>query len=346
MPNSRFFSKKSISGSLLVSLSLFIILLFNAGIAQADWDFGAKYAGEFMTLGADAASAALGESGIAYASGAASAYWNPAGIIDTHGGAFSAMHANRFAGIVKYDFLAAAQRFSPKEVFALTLFRLGIDDIPLTALEDPSSPLSEDNIVIAEKWTTDSEIAFIATYATQWKKHIAWGVNGKLLSKKVGNNQAFGIGFDAGARWYAAPSFTAGVKIADLTTTYLGWDTGHNELILPSASLGIMKRFHLRKLEADLTIVSDVVFRGENRRQADQFAWGVFSGETHLGLEYTIKNTLSLRGGLDTDRFTAGAGLKIGPVQADYAFQAHQGLGESHRISLSCRWQGNPLIRD
>jgi len=320
-----------------------VIVCFTAPEIFADWNWGAKYAGEFMTLGADAGSAAMGETGLAYGRGAAAGYWNPAGIMGISGGAFTAMHANRFSGVVKYDFLSAAQRFSDREVIGLTIFRLGVDDIPITALEDPSSPLSEDNIVVVEEWTTDSEMALVGTYALQWRKNIAWGVNGKLLSKSVGDNQAFGLGFDVGARWRASPSFIVGGKIADVTTTYLGWDTGHNELLLPSVSVGVMKRFVLPRLEAEMTLVGDMIFRGENRGEADQFAAGFFSGETHLGLEYTIKNTLSLRGGLDTDRFTAGAGLRIGPVEADYAFQAHQGLGESHRISLGYYWKGNPF---
>ena len=77
----------------------------------------------------------------------------------------------------------------------------------------------------------------------------------------------------------------------------------------------------------------------------EQFSAGALSGETHVGIEYTIKNTVSLRGGMDTERFTAGAGLSIGPVAADYAYQSHDGLGESHRISLAYCWKGNPLFR-
>lgn len=335
------FTVKVVFPALLTVFS--ILLMFSP--ASADWEFGAKYAGEFMSLGADARSAAMGETGTAFTGSASAAYWNPASLTDIDGGAATVMHANRFSGVVKYDFISAAQRFSEREVFGLTLFRLGIDDIPITMLEDPSSPISPENPVLVEEWTTDSELALVGTYALQWRDKWSLGVNGKLISKKVGDNQALGLGFDAGARYALTPSFLVGGRIADVTTTYLGWDTGRNELILPSASIGIMKKFSLRRLEADLALAVDVNFRGENRGEVEQFSAGALSGETHVGIEYTIKNTVSLRGGMDTERFTAGAGLSIGPVAADYAYQSHDGLGESHRISLAYCWKGNPLFR-
>lgn len=319
--------------------------VFDANTVRADVDFGAKYAGEFMTLGADSRASAMGESGTAFGGGPASAYWNPASLVDLEGGGIVAMHANRFSGVVKYDFISAAQRYSDKEVFSLTIFRLGVDDIPITALEDPSSPLSVENVVVVDEWVSDSELALIGTYAFDWRKKWSLGVNGKILSKKVGDNSAFGLGFDVGARCRYSSDLFFGARISDVTTTFLGWDTGHNEFILPSISIGVVKLFSLERMEADLNLACDIVLRGENRGEADQFDYGRLSGEAHLGLEYVVQNTLALRAGLDRGYFTAGAGVRIEPVSVDYAFQAHQGLGESHRVSLCLLWNGNPFFR-
>ena len=328
----------------IVSVTLFT--LFSNQLAYGGWDFGAKYAGEFMTLGAGARSAAMGETGTAYAGGASSAYWNPAALTDVREGAAALMHADRFGGVVKYDFLAAAQRFSDREVFAVTVFRLAVDDVPITTLQDPASPISPENIVLVDKWTSDSETAVMGTYAFLWKENWTLGVTGKILNKKVGDNIAFGLGFDVGTRYSFADDFHAGLRISDVTTTFIGWDTGHNEVLLPSMSVGVAKSFALPKMEADLVIAVDAGFRAENRGDADQFAFGAFSGGTHAGVEYIIKKTLSLRGGMDEERFTAGAGLKVGPAAVDYAYQSHEGLGESHRVSLGFRWPGNPLKKD
>ena len=325
----------------LITLTVFITLLF-CGYALGDIDIGAKFAGEFMTLGADGRSSGMGETGVAVG-GLAGAYWNPALITSVDGGGVLAMHADRFSGVVKYDFITAAQRYSDREVFGLTIFRLGIDDIPLTALQDPNSPISEENYVYVRKWTSDSELAILGTYAINWRENVALGVNGKIINKSVGDNSALGLGFDIGATYNPVKSFQLGARISDVTTTFLGWDTGHNELILPSFGVGAAKTFHHKRLEADVTIAVDMIIRGENRGSADQFDSGILSGDAHFGLEYMVKKVLALRAGFDREHFTAGAGLHIMRFDVDYAYQSHEGLGESHRVSLAYRWNGNPL---
>lgn len=312
----------------------------------ADWDVGAKYAGEFLTLGADARASAMGESGAAFNGSPAAAYWNPASLADIEGGAALLMHANRFGGVVKYDFLSAAQRFSEREVFGITVLRLGVDDIPITSLENPNSPISPENIVRVDKWVNDSEMAIIGGYAVEFRENLSLGLNGKIISKKVGDNYALGLGFDIGGRYRYSRNLYLGARISDATTTFLGWDTGHKELILPSLAIGAAVPLRLDRLDADLNLALDLVFRGENRGEADQFDYGRFSGEAHLGLEYVIMRTVSLRAGMDRDYFTAGAGVRIGPVTADYAYQSHEGLGESHRVSAGFYWRGNPFSKD
>jgi hypothetical protein len=220
-----------------------------------------------------------------------------------------------------------------------------VDDIPITALQNPDLPISPENMVIVEEWASDAEMALMGSYAINWRKNLSLGMNGKIISKMVGHNSAWGLGFDLGARYKFGRSGYLGIRISDVTTTFLGWDTGHNELILPSLVIGASKFFNLPKLEAELGLACDLALRGEDRGSADQFEAGIFSGDTHLGLEYTIKKTLSLRAGMDGEHFTAGAGIKIKVINVDYAYQSHQGLGESHRISLGYNWRGNPLVK-
>jgi len=322
-----------------------IPLLFLPLTAHADLEFGAKYAGEFLTVGADARASAMGETGVAATLGVSATYWNPASLTNVPGGGALLMHADRFSGIVKYDFLSAAQRYSDKEVFGITFLRLGVDDIPLTALEDPSSPISDENIVYVKEWTTDSEMALIGTYAFNWKENWSLGVNAKIISKLVGDNSAFGLGFDIGAIYTLTPTTFIGGRITDVTTTFIAWDTGHQELLLPSVAVGVYKTISLKKLEADVNIAADFVVRGENRGEADQFSAGILSGDAHIGLEYLVKKTFALRAGMDREYFTAGAGLYIGSFLVDYAYQSHEGLGESHRVSLGYNWQGNPFFK-
>jgi hypothetical protein len=48
---------------------------------------------------------------------------------------------------------------------------------------------------------------------------------------------------------------------------------------------------------------------------------------------------LALRGGLLGDNITAGAGISISSVTLDYAFQPHEELGNTHRVSLGLSWK-------
>ena len=249
------------------------------------------------------------------------------------------MHADRFAGVVKYDFFGAAQRLSSNEVIALTIFNLRVDDIPITAI-------NPDNVVQAVKWTSDMETALSGSYSRRFSDKLYAGGSGKIISKRVADHQAWGIGFDLGMRYNFKDWLKLGLKLSDITTTLLAWDTGLKEVLLPSAALGFSLQKEMPSLEAELSIAGDIVLRGEDRGEADELQMGIITADTHLGLEYVINRTLSLRVGRDREYLTAGAGLKLGPVNADYAFQAHSDLGDSHRVSLSYLWSNRPFFLD
>ena len=59
--------------------------------------------------------------------------------------------------------------------------------------------------------------------------------------------------------------------------------------------------------------------------------------ELHLGVEYTMFEALSVRGGVTGEPSTlnAGLGIRYSLFQLDYAFSEHPDLGMSHQLSLS-----------
>jgi uncharacterized membrane protein len=63
-----------------------------------------KYSNEFMNIGVDAA--ALGMAVTASTSDVNSGYWNPAGLTHLEDHQLSLMHANYFANIAQYDYIA------------------------------------------------------------------------------------------------------------------------------------------------------------------------------------------------------------------------------------------------
>lgn len=67
-----------------------------------------------------------------------------------------------------------------------------------------------------------------------------------------------------------------------------------------------------------------------------------FPAEVRLGAEFTLAEVFSLRAGVSTDpsSCSAGVGVRIFPVEIEYAFSRHQELGFTHRFGLTLRLGG------
>ncbi len=66
-----------------------------------------KYSNEFLNIGADARSFAMGNAVVANIGNANAAYWNPAGLTEiTYDWEAAAMHAEYFQSIAKFDYAA------------------------------------------------------------------------------------------------------------------------------------------------------------------------------------------------------------------------------------------------
>ncbi len=67
-----------------------------------------------------------------------------------------------------------------------------------------------------------------------------------------------------------------------------------------------------------------------------------FPAEIRLGAELVLGGVFSLRGGVSTypSAFSAGAGIRLGPADIEYAFCAHQELGFTHHVGLSVHLGG------
>ena len=92
-----------------------------------------KYSNEFLNIGVGARALGMGNTGVASTTGAYSGYWNPAGLLKQRSDLEVAlMHAEYFAGIAKYDFMAAKKRIASNSVDGITILRFGVDNIPNT----------------------------------------------------------------------------------------------------------------------------------------------------------------------------------------------------------------------
>ena len=317
-----------------------------------------KYSNEFLNIGAGARGLAMGGAQVASAKDATAGYWNPAGLTRIKENAnIGLMHAEYFGGIAKYDYLSAAKPIQDnKRALGISILRFAVDDIPNTLfLVEPDGRVNYDNI---QTFST-ADYAFLLSFAQKIKetekKHISFGINAKVIYRKVGKfASAWGFGLDAGLQMHG-DKWNIGIVARDLTTTFNAWSftftekekeilyltkndipVKSTELTAPRLIIGGGYNFKLGKslnLMAEANL--DVTFDGKRNT--------VYSGNTisidpHIGLEASIKDVFFIRAGIanfqrgtqdgDTTNKkkvwiyqpSAGAGFKIKNIMIDYAF--------------------------
>jgi len=341
-----------------ISITICAILVIANINANASKLIKAKYAGEFMATGVDARSLGMGGSFVAIAEGISAGYWNPAGLSNLMFPQVVGMYAERFAKIVNFNYGAFGIPASTNSTLAFSFLRLGVDDIPITALPNPDLALGDSyvdpntgatylNTPYVARTVNDAEWAFYLSYAKKTSELFSWGVNIKAVTKQVGDNSAYGLGFDIGLLYRLFPKMNVGVNFQDITTTLLAWDTGRREAITPTLKTGIAYFWDIPAISSRFIPAMDVDIRFENRQFASQFNLDRISFDSHIGLEYAFKNVIALRvGAPDVGNFTAGAGIRLKHLEVDYAFLDYDELGDTHRISIKLTWQQDQYSRN
>src|ERR1700755_225493 len=90
----------------LKQLSACVVLLLTWVSANSQFRI---YSNEFLNIGAGARGLGMGNAQVASVKDATAGYWNPAGLTGVKDNInVSAMHAEYFAGIAKYEYLSVA----------------------------------------------------------------------------------------------------------------------------------------------------------------------------------------------------------------------------------------------
>jgi long-subunit fatty acid transport protein len=307
-----------------------------------------KFAAEFLKVGVGARALGMGGAFVAVADDASASYWNPAGLSFLDEPDLQLTHAEMFGSIVKHDVISGALpigRNGTRSSVGLTVVRLAVDDIKNTkdALVEDSGGLirvDPDKVRIESAY----DLGLLFTYARALGDRWSIGGNVKMVRQNlVDDGSSFGIGADLGLLWFPSTSATLGLRLADITTTQIKWDTGHHETLAPTVTVGGQVTKAIKPLRGTLTPALDVQLAFENLGEADQFSSGSLSGNVHAGLEYWYNSTVALRAGSNSGHFAAGAGLRfrLGPFQkfgVDYAYLDHDELDSTNRVTLNLGW--------
>lgn len=304
----------------------------------------AKYAGEYLTLGAGARSAGMGGTGTALSNDVTAGYYNPANLSLLSYPQIAVFHESRFAGLFNYDYGAGALPIDSLQTVALSAIRFGYGEIKDTrnALVDRNGNGEIDegdridpNLV---RIGTAADWAFIGSYSRLINERLSVGGNVKVLYKSILDTSAWGVGIDIGARYQALEHLQVGATLFDATKSTLAWETGHQEFIVPSLRLGGAYDLRIAQKHAVVPTV-DAVFRFEGRSEVANVDLGIASMDVAAGLEYGYNDKFFARAGYtEVGQLTVGAGVKLPKLNIDYAFTRENadldGIGATHRVSL------------
>lgn len=330
------------------------VLLFGLLTCTLHAQTVAKYAGEFMAIGVGGRALGLGAAHVALANDATAGYWNPGALARIDYPEAVIMHDERFGSLMNYDFASVALPYGADASLGLSVLRLGIDGIPDTrqAWIDNNGNGVFDNVDRLDydkiSYFNAADWAIYFTYAKRASTHLFYGANVKLIRRDLADQSATGIGFDAGVLYSPLANLYVGVTAQDVTTTFVAWSTGRNELISPTLKLGTA--YFVELLGGRLAPTLDLDLRFENRQYASLAHLGPMSIDPHVGLEFDYKNTVALRVGYnDVKQFTLGAGVHLRMLDVDYSFAKFGGdelLGNTHRISLRFVLQNERFARE
>ena len=307
-----------------------------------------KYSNEFMNIGVDAKALGMSNTMVAATSDVNSGYWNPSGLIQLEDQQVAAMHANYFANIAQYDYLAYASPIDDRSAWGISLIRFGVDDIlNTTELIDSQGNIDYNRISLF----STADYGFTFSYARKLPvPGFQYGVNAKVIRRIIGKfANSWGFGFDVGVQ-FEKNNWQFGLMLRDITTTYNVWNIdeeeyqkianaipGENqelpestEITAPKAQLGIAKKFIIRY---DYSILAAANMNMQFARTNDLISTDFVSVDPALGLEFGYTDLVFVRAGvgnfqnvqqLDNSEKIGfqpniGLGFKYKGIQIDYA---------------------------
>lgn len=307
-----------------------------------------KYSNEFMNIGVDAAALGMSNAVTASTNDVNSGYWNPAGLVHLEDHQIALMHANYFANIAQYDYIAYSNLIDTESAWGISLIRFGVDDImDTTELIDNQGNVDYNRISLFS--TADYGVTF--SYARKLQvPGFQYGVNAKIIRRIIGDfASSWGFGFDFGLQ-FEKNDWQYGLMLRDITTTYNVWNIneakykkiadavpGQNqelpestEITAPKAQLGLSKKFIFHYDYSLLTAVNvNMTFAQTNDLISTEFV----TLDPALGFEFGYTDLVFLRGGVGNFQHVTqidntkkvgfqpniGLGFKYKGIQIDYA---------------------------
>lgn len=301
-----------------------------------------------MNIGVDAAALGMANAVVGSTSDVNSTYWNPAGLTHLEDHQISLMHANYFANIAQYDYIAYASPIDDRSAWGISLIRFGVDDIlNTTELIDSQGNIDYNRISLF----STADYGFTFSYARKLAvPGFQYGVNAKLIRRIIGKfANSWGFGFDVGLQ-FEKNDWQFGLMLRDITTTYNVWNIdekeyqkiadavpGQNqelpestEITAPKAQLGLSKKFIIRY---DYSLLAAANVNMRFTKTNDLISTDLVSVDPAVGFEFGYTDLVFVRAGVgnfqniqqldNTEKVgfqpNIGLGFKYKGIQVDYA---------------------------
>lgn len=266
-----------------------------------------------MNIGVDAAALGMANAVVASTSDVNSSYWNPAGLTHLEDHQISLMHANYFANIAQYDYIAYASPVDDHSAYGISLIRFGVDDIlNTTELIDSEGNIDYNRISLF----STADYGFTFSYARKLAvPGFQYGVNAKIIRRIIGKfADSWGFGFDVGLQ-FEKNDWQFGLMVRDITTTYNVWNINEKEyqkiaaavpeqnqdlpesteITAPKAQVGLSKKIIILY---DYSLLAAANINMRFSKTNDLISTDLVSIDPALGLELGYTNLVFVRAGV------------------------------------------------
>jgi tetratricopeptide (TPR) repeat protein/opacity protein-like surface antigen len=260
---------------------------------------------EFLRLGGGARPLGMGEAYVALADDSSSMFYNPAGLANMQFAEVLTMSNNWFAGITQQ--LAGVAYPTNYGVFALGYSGLASGDIQGYGATGE----------VASVFNTSSS-SLNLSFGRRINSQLVAGFGIKSVSEKLADTSASAMALDAGLQYRVNPNIDLGLSIMNLGSglTFVSENTP-----LPT-SYRAGGAYCGKLFGEDVNLAADLA----------SFPDGT---KLNLGVEYFIREILSLRLGSSGGTMRMGLGIVSNMLGIDYAYMANDDLGATHQVSLS-----------
>ena len=305
-----------------IRLGLFLLFFLVAQlfIGQMSWGFldeGLKgtTGANFLKIGAGARASGMGGAFVGIANDATSIYWNTAGLSHLEQQEIIFVH-NEWHQDVKYEYLGYTLPIN-KSTLGFSLSYLNSGEFQgYDALDNPTSDFSAYGVALS------------LAYSYKVSPSISLGIGIKGIQEKLENEKASSLALDFGFI-YKPGRFSFGMAYTNLGSSMKFIQ--EKEPLPSKLTLG----FGYKIFGERVSLAWDLDLPKDDKPILKQGIEYGYQESVFLRLGYEYKTSAQK---LEGTGLSLGGGLKFSNWEIDYNYSPNQSLGDSHRISLACRF--------